>query len=478
LKANENPAQYATLISLHALRRIAQLSAARIRQENGKPMGIIERRFQIRARGSTVRNEVVGGITTYATLAYILVVQPIVLSMTGMEFGAVLSATAIGSASACFIMGLVANYPIALAPAMGHNFYFALTVVLGMGISWRAALTATLIAGILFLLLTLAGLRKQVLDALPDSLMNAISVGIGLLIALVGLEWSGIIVDAQGTLVRLGNLSSPPVLLSLAGLAILSVLLVRKVPGALLIGLLSTALLGLLLGITDFKGVLSAPPSLAPTAFQLDFSLLLQPEFWIVVAVFLFLDVFDTIGTLVGIAPEAGMMKEGNIEIGNRALVADAGGTIAGSLLGTSTITCYIESAAGIQAGARTGFAAIFTGMLLLVSPFFYPLVQTIAGGVKMSETLTLYPVTAPVLIIIGVMMMKRSPGIRWESPVTAIPALLTIVIMMLSVSITDGIAFGLISYSLLSLAAPEEKAHPIIHVLAVLLVLRYVFLL
>jgi AGZA family xanthine/uracil permease-like MFS transporter len=440
-------------------------------------MEIIERRFQVSARGSTVRAEVIGGITTYVTLAYILVVQPIVLSMAGMEFGAVLSATAIGSAIASFLMGIAGNYPIALAPAMGHNFYFALTVVLGMGISWQGALTATLIAGILFLLLTLAGVRKQVVDALPEFLMNAISVGIGLLIALVGLEWSGIIVDAKGTLVGLGDLSSPPVLLSLTGLAILSVLLVRGVPGSLLIGLLSTALLGLLLDIIDFKGVLSAPPSLAPTAFQLDFSLLLQLDFWMVVAVFLFLDVFDTIGTLIGVAPEAGMMKRDKVVISDRALIADAAGTIAGSLLGTSTITCYIESAAGMQAGARTGLAAVVTGLLLLVSPFFYPLVQTVAGGVYISETLTLYPVTAPVLVIIGMMMMKRAPGIQWETPVTAIPALLTIIVMMLSVSITDGIAFGLISYSLLSLAAPDEKAHPIIHILALLLVLRYVFL-
>lgn len=440
-------------------------------------MGFIERRFQVRARQSSVRTEIIGGITTYAALAYILVVQPIVLSIAGMDFGAVLTATAVGSAIACFIMGFAANYPVALAPAMGHNFYFTFAVVLGMGISWQGALTAVFVAGVLFLLLTLAGVRRQVLDALPESLMNAISVGIGLLIALVGLEWMGVIVDAQGTLVKLGDLSSPPVLLSLAGLAVLSVLLVRKVRGALVIGLLLTALIGLGTGIIGFKGVVSAPPSLAPTAFKLDFSLLLQPDFWTVVAVFLFLDVFDTIGTLVGVAPEAGMMKEGRVQISNRALMADAGGTVGGALLGTSTITSYVESAAGIGAGARTGLAAVVTGTLLLLSPFFYPLVQTVAGGVKVSEALTLYPVTAPVLVIIGVLMMKRAAFIRWESPAVAIPAFLTIVIMMLSVSITDGIAFGLISYSLLSLVARDEKAHPVIHLLALLLVLRYVFL-
>jgi len=441
-------------------------------------MDIIERRFQIRARQSSLRNEIIGGVTTYATLAYILVVQPIVLSTAGMDFGAVLSATALGSAIACFIMGLAANYPVALAPAMGHNFYFAFAVVIGLGISWQGALTATLTAGVIFLLLTLAGLRQRVLDALPRSLMDAISVGIGLLIALVGLEWMGVVADAPGTLVGLGNLASPPVLLSLAGLAMLSVLLVRQVRGALILALLATALLGLLLGIIDFKGIVSAPPSLAPTAFALDFSLLLRPEFWGVVAVFLFLDVFDTIGTLVGIAPEAGMVNnEGKVEVSSRALMADAGGTIAGAMLGTSTITSYIESAAGIQAGARTGLAAVVTGVLLLLSPFFYPLIQTIAGGVQVSEGVTLYPVTAPVLVIIGVMMMKRAAGIAWERPVEAIPAFLTMIVMMLSVSITDGIAFGVISYSLLSLVTPGEKAHPVMHLLALLLLGRYLFL-
>lgn len=441
-------------------------------------MDIIERRFQIRARQSSLRNEIIGGVTTYATLAYILVVQPIVLSTAGMDFGAVLSATALGSAIACFIMGLAANYPVALAPAMGHNFYFAFAVVIGLGISWQGALTATLTAGVIFLLLTLAGLRQRVLDALPKPLMDAISVGIGLLIALVGLEWMGVVADAPGTLVGLGNLASPPVLLSLAGLAMLSVLLVRQVRGALILALLATALLGLLLGIIDFKGIVSAPPSLAPTAFALDFSLLLRPEFWGVVAVFLFLDVFDTIGTLVGIAPEAGMVNnEGKVEVSSRALMADAGGTIAGAMLGTSTITSYIESAAGIQAGARTGLAAVVTGVLLLLSPFFYPLIQTIAGGVQVSEGVTLYPVTAPVLVIIGVMMMKRAAGIAWERPVEAIPAFLTMIVMMLSVSITDGIAFGVISYSLLSLVTPGEKAHPVMHLLALLLLGRYLFL-
>lgn len=437
---------------------------------------MFERLFALKVRQSSLKNEIIGGVTTYVTMAYILVVQPIVLSAAGMDFGAVLTATAVGSALACFIMGLYANYPVALAPAMGHNFYFAFAVVLGMGISWQAALTATFTAGVLFVLLTLIGVRQQIMKALPESLMHAISVGIGLLIALVGLEWSGIIAAAPGTLVGLGDLSAAPTVLALSGVAIISILMVRRTPGALLIGLLVTALIGVLTGIMAFQGVVSAPPSPAPTAFALDFSMLLSAEFWLVVAIFLFLDLFDTLGTLVGLAPEMGRVTAKKAAIDDKALLADASGTVIGALLGTSTI--LHRKRLGDPKRARTGLAAVVTGILLLLSPLLYPLIQTIAGGVKVSESLTLYPVTAPVLIIIGVMMMKRSTRIDWERPVAAIPAFLTITVMMLSVSITEGIALGMIGYSLLSLFDREEKAHPVIHLLAVILIGRYALIL
>jgi len=441
-------------------------------------MAVLERIFGIQARHSTLRNEIIGGVSTYVALAYILIVQPIVLSAAGMDFGAVLTATAVGSAIACFIMGFYANYPVALAPAMGHNFYFAFAVVLGMGISWQAALAATFAAGVIFVLLTFIGIRQHILKALPMSLMNAIGVGIGLLIALVGLEWSGIIVGAPGTLVGLGNLSEPSVLLSLFGLAVISVLMVRGVSAAFIIGIVISAVAGIMFNIIEYKGVFSAPPSLAPTAFQLDLSLLAGSEFWVVVAVFLFLDIFDTLGTLVGIAPEAGMVKKDGLpDISSRALLADGSGTVVGALLGTSTITSYVESASGIAAGARTGLAAVVTGVLLLLSPLLYPLIQTVAGGVKLSETLTLYPVTAPVLIIIGVVMMKRVRDIDWERYAEAIPAFLTIVVMMLSVSITEGIAFGVISYSFLSFFDRKSRVHWLIHVIALILLGRYLFL-
>jgi AGZA family xanthine/uracil permease-like MFS transporter len=440
--------------------------------------GLLERQFKLSRRQSSVPDELIGGATTYMTLAYIVFVQPVVLSSAGMDFGAVLTATCLSSAFACILMGLAANYPIALAPAMGHNFYFTYTVVLAMGISWQAALAATFAAGLIFLVLTWAGIRRRVMDALPSSLMNAIGCGIGLMIALVGLEWAGIIVAKPGTYVGLGELGLPPVLLALFGLAVTSVLLVRRVPGAILIGIVLTTVMGVSVGLIRFHGVVSAPPSIRPTFFQLDLAGLLSWDMLVVVAVFLFLDVFDTIGTLVGIAPEAGLTKNGRVDIGREALMVDASGTVVGSLLGTSTITCYVESAAGIQSGARTGLAAVTTGLLLLVTPLFYPLVKLVEGGIAVSESVKLYPVTAPALIIVGVLMMKAAGKVDWSEPLDAIPAFLTIIIMPLAVSITDGIAFGLIAYSGLSIVAGKARdlAWPL-HLCAVLLLLRYVFL-
>ena len=438
----------------------------------------IEQWFGVSEKGSSLKREMIGGVTTYMTLAYIVFVQPVVLSAAGMDFGAVLNATCIASAIACIIMGLIANYPIALAPAMGHNFYFAYTVVLGMEVEWQAALAATFAAGALFFCFSMVGLRQKVMNALPSSLMNAIGCGIGLMIALIGLEWSGMIVDTPGTLVGLGDLSSPPVLLALLGLAMTSILFVKRVAGAILIAILLTTIVGLIAGMIDYDGIISTPPSITATAFKLNFKALLSFDLLVIVAVFLFLDVFDTIGTLVGIAPEAGLMKDDKVDIANNALMADASGTIIGSLLGTSTITCYVESAAGMQSGARSGLTAIVTGVLLLITPFFYPLVKMVGGGIATSESLNLYPVTAPALIIVGVMMMKASVKINWSEPFDAIPAFLTIIVMPLAVSITDGIAFGLITYSGLSVFNGKTREVPWpLHLCAGLLFLRYIFL-
>lgn len=440
-------------------------------------MDLLTRFFDIHKKDSTLTREIVGGATTFLTLAYIVFVQPVVLSAAGMDFGAVFTATCVSSALACIFMGLLANYPIALAPAMGHNFYFAYAVVLGMGIAWPTAMAAVLAAGILFFLISLTPLRQILIDAVPKSLSSAIACGIGLLISLVGFEWAGIIVSTPGTYVGLGDLTAPPVLLALAGLAMTSVLMVRRFKGAILLGILATAGLGLIFGIVSFKGVFSMPPSLAPTFFKFDPGSLFTFEMMVIIAIFLFLDVFDTFGTLIGIAPEAGLIKDGKIKIRKSALLTDAGASVAGALLGTTTVTCYVESAAGIQAGARTGLAAIVTGLLLLVTPFFYPLVQMVGGGIAASGELVLYPITAPALILIGVIMMKSARDIAWQDPGDAIPAFLTIIVMQLSVSITDGIAFGFIAYSFLSLFNGRFTAtSPAIHGCALLLALRYVF--
>jgi AGZA family xanthine/uracil permease-like MFS transporter len=386
-------------------------------------------------------------------------------------------ATCIGSAFACILMGLLANYPIALAPAMGHNFYFAYAVVLGMGISWQQALTAVFIAGIIFLILSLTSIRHQIINAVPKSLGNAIGCGIGLLISLVGFEWGGIIVSKPGTYVGLGDLGSPPVLITLAGLTLTAIFYVRKIAGATLLGIVATAVIALTFGVVKFHGVFSAPPSLAPTFCHFDFSGFFTLDMLVVIATFLFLDIFDTLGTLIGVAPEAGLVKDGKFEIKRNALLADAGGTVAGALLGTSTITSYVESSTGIQAGARTGLAALVTGGLFLITPFFYPLIQLIGGGVKVADAVVLYPITSPALIIIGVMMMKGAKDIDWYSPAEAIPAFLTIIVMQLSVSITDGIAFGFISYSILSIFSGKFRSTGLaIHICALVLLLRYIF--
>lgn len=433
--------------------------------------------FKVEERGSTLSRETVGGATTFMTLAYIVFVQPVVLSAAGMDFGSVFTATCFSSAIACFLMGLLANYPVAIAPAMGHNFYFAYAVVLGMQIPWEKALGAVVIAGVLFFIISLTKLRQMIIDAIPKSLGAAISAGIGLLIALVGFEWSGIVVSAPGTYVALGKLSSAPVLLAIFGLMVMSALMVRKIPGAVIIGILASAVVGLLTGVIKYQGLVSAPPSMAHTFLKADLSGMFGLNMIVIIAVFLFLDIFDTIGTLIGLAPEAGFMKNGKIDINKNAFLADSGSTVVGGLFGTSTLTAYVESSAGIGAGARTGLAAVVTGLLFLVTPFFSPIVKMVGGGIPAGDHAMLYPVTAPALIIIGVMMMKATANIEWKSPDQAVPAFLTIVIMQLSMSITDGIAFGFISYSILSIFSGKfMKTSPAIHVCAVLLIIRYIW--
>ena len=445
--------------------------------------------FKLKENNTSIRTEALGGITTFMTMSYIIFVQPAILSVAGMDKGAVMVATCISSALATLLMGLLAKYPIALAPAMGHNIFFALIVCgaapIGMGYSWETALGAVFISGTIFIILSIFGVWGKLVATVPDSLKYGIAVGIGLLIALIGLEYGGIVVNAPtpttGTtdiLVMLGDLSSKPVLIVLFGVALTSILMVLRIPGAILIGIIGTALLGIPLGIVKYHGIFAAPPDVSPTLFKLDILGALKTGLVSVIFVFFFLDLFDTMGTLMGVSAPAGFLKEGKLPRANQAMFSDAVGTITGAFLGTSTVTSYIESTTGISQGARTGLANVFTAMLFLLALFFGPLVEMFGGEyvtMSMGSEIVLRPVIAPPLIIVGYLMMKCVTWINWEDLTEAIPAFLTIIIMPLSFSITEGIAFGFISYSVLKLVSGKGKeVHWIIYLFAALFVLRY----
>ena len=444
------------------------------------PMSFIDRHFQLSSNRTTIRTEVMAGLATFMTLSYIIFVQPAVLAGAGMDFGAVMVATCLASALATLLMGLYANYPIALAPAMGHNVYFAVTVcgavsAGGMGFRWETALGAVFVSGVVFLALSRYGVRERLLNAVPDSLKHAIAVGIGLMIAFVGLQWAGIVVGRPGILVGLGDLGSRPVLLSLCGLAVTGLLLARGTPGSILWGILATAVIGVPLGLVSYSGLVSAPPSLVPTLLKLDLAGLWSAPGVSIVLIFFFLALFDTIGTLVGISEQAGFMKNGRLPRAEKALLADAAGMTAGSLLGTSTITSYVESAAGVAVGGRTGLASVVTAACFLLALFCAPLAKMIGGGVAGASGAQLYPVIAPALIVIGSLMLRSVREVPWHDPTEALPAFLTILVMPLAVSITDGITFGLAAYSILKFGTGRQAdAHWMIHLLAALMALRY----
>jgi AGZA family xanthine/uracil permease-like MFS transporter len=437
----------------------------------------IARRFDLEGHGTTVRTEVLAGLTTFLATAYIIFVQPTVLSAAGMDFGAVLTATCLASAFATTLMALLANYPIAVAPAMGHNFFFAYSLVLGMKVPWPAALGAVAIAGLLFVATAGIGLRERLITALPRSLQHAIAAGIGLLIAMIGLQWSGLIVAAPGTLVGLGRLGAPATMLSIGGLAVTSILVARRVRGALLLGMALTAATGVTTGLLPFHGVVSRPPSLGPTFFALDVPGALAPAVLPAVVIFFFLALFDSIGTLVGVAGRIGLMQDGRLPRARQALMADAVGTVAGAALGTSTVTAYIESATGVAEGGRTGLASLVTAACFLLSLAFAPLVRTIGGGYD-AGGVTLYPVVAPALLVVGVLMLQETRHVAWDDPTESIPSFLTIVIMPLTVSITEGIAFGFVAIGLLKLATGRAReVHWLIYLFASLFVARYAWL-
>jgi AGZA family xanthine/uracil permease-like MFS transporter len=445
---------------------------------------IIEKIFKLKENNTNIHTEAIAGSTTFLTMSYIIFVQPAVLSSCGMDFGSVMVATCLSSAFACLLVAFLANYPIALAPAMGHNFYFAFTicgtvVTGGMGYSWQVALGANLIAGTLLFVLSFFGLRKLVISIIPDSLKSAIAVGIGLLIALVGFEYGGVVVDTPGSLVGLGNPKTPELWLSLFGVLAIATMIALKIRGAILYGIILTALMGIPLGIVKYQGIFSLPPSIEPTLLKCDLlTIFTEPGFISIIFVLFFLDLFDTIGTVVGVAEQGGFYKNGEIPRVKQVLISDSLGTIGGTLLGTSTVTSYIESSAGIQAGGRTGLSNVFTALLLLLSLMFYPLIKTIGGGYQTPQGNILYPIIAPALIIVGSMMIFNVKKINWNDPTEAIPSFLTLSIMPFSLSITEGLSFGFISYSVLKLATFQiRKTHWLLHLVSAAFIARYVFL-
>ncbi|MDA1094991.1 MAG: NCS2 family permease [Acidobacteria bacterium] len=440
--------------------------------------GPLERWFHLSEHGTTPRTEVLAGVTTFLTLAYILFVQPALMSSIGLDLGAVFVATCLASAVATLLMAALANYPIAVAPAMGHNVYFAFTVVVAMEVPWQVALGAVAIAGLLFILTAGFGLRERLIVAIPVSLKHAMATGIGLLITTIGLQWSGVIVASPGTLVALGDLRATPVLIALLGLVVTSVLWARGVKGAILVGIGVATTAAWASGLTHFQGIASLPPSILPTLGQLDLPGALRLEFAPVIFVFFFLALFDSVGTLVAVGEQAGLMRDGMLPKARGALLADAVGTVVGATLGTSTVTAYVESAAGVSAGGRTGLTAVVVAGLFLLSLFFSPLVSMIGGGYDAGGGVTFYPAVASALILVGAMMAKGVRQIEWDDPTEALPAFLTLTIMPLAVSITDGIAFGFMSYALLKVVTGRSReAHALVYVFAVLFFLRYALL-
>ncbi|MCM8823836.1 MAG: NCS2 family permease [Candidatus Omnitrophica bacterium] len=437
-----------------------------------------EKLFKLKEAGTDIHTEIIGGVTTFMTMCYIIFVQPAVLSRLGMDFGAVMVATCLSSAIATILMAFLANYPIALAPAMGHNFYFVFGVCLALGVSWQVGLGANFISGLIFVILTFFGFREKLINAVPPSLKNAIAVGIGMLIAFIGLEWSGIVVATPGTFVGLGNLKELPVILSIFGIVIISALIVKRVKGAILIGMGISSILGWLMGMIEFRGFVSMPPKITPTFLKLDIRGAMKLELLPVIFVLFFLDLFDTVGTLIGVSQEGGFIRNGKLPKAGRALLSDALGTVTGTCLGTSTVTSYIESSAGISQGARTGLSNLVTALLFLLSIFFYPLIKIVAGGYQKEAGLTLYPIIAPGLIVVGCLMIRNVVKISWDDFTEAMPAFFTILTITFTFSITEGIAFGFIAYSLLKLVSYRYKeVDGIVYLFAILFILRYIFL-
>ena len=439
-----------------------------IQQNKAPKSGFLTKVFGFDPSKMKVSTEIVAGITTFLAMSYILAVNPSILSETGMDKNALFTTTAVASIFATLIMAIYAKLPFALAPGMGLNAFFCYTVCLGMGYSWQFALTAVLIEGIIFVLLTLTSVREAIVDALPLSLRKAIGAGIGLFIALIGLESGGIVVSDPASLVTLGDITHGVGLLSVIGLLLTGILVILKVPGSLLIGILGTALIGVPMGITKFTGFVGVPPSISPIFCKFDFSQIWSLDMLIVVFTFLFVDIFDTIGTLVGVTTKADMVdKTGKPIRLNQAFMADALGTVGGAMLGTSTVTTYVESASGVAQGGRSGLTAFTVACCFVLALFFAPLFTAIPGAA-----------VCPALVIVGLFMLSPIKDIPLEDYTESIPAYLCLILMPMTYSISNGILIGVIAYVVLNVCTGKfKKINWFAALLAILFILKYIFL-
>lgn len=426
---------------------------------------MLEKLFGFNPQKHSVRTEIMAGITTFLTMAYILAVNPSILSETGMDKGALFTTTVIMSALPTIFMGLYAKLPLTLAPGMGLNAFFAYTVCMIMGYSWQFALTAVFLEGLVFILLTVTNLREKIVDVIPETLKNAISAGIGLYIAFIGLKSAGIIVNNEATLVSLGNLASGSALLGAIGIVLTSVLLVKNIKGALLFGILLTTLIGIPLGVTNFEGIFSIPPSVEPIFLKFEWDQVLTKDMVIIVFTLLFVDLFDCIGTVIGVTNRAGMVKaDGKIPKLKEVFVVDSVSTTAGAVMGTSTVAVYVESAAGVNEGGRTGLTATVTGVCFLLALFFAPLFLAIPAAA-----------TTPVLVLVGLMMMGSVQNVNFTDYSEAIPAFICILFMPLSYSISDGIVLGHLSYIFINLCSGNYRKMSIgMYILAVFFLLKF----
>ena len=429
--------------------------------------------FQFDELGTNYKREILGGLTTFLSMAYILAVNPGMLSETGMDYNAVFVATALAAAVGSLFMGLIAKYPIALAPGMGLNAFFAFSVVLGMGMAWETALTGVLFSGLIFIILSLTGLRETIINAIPAQLKYAVGAGIGLFITFVGFQGAGIIVNDDSTLTVLGDVTSGNTLLAVFGVFVTAIFMAKKINGGIFYGMVITAIVGMSVGLVKLpEKIVSGIPDISPTfgaAFEAfgNFDLILNMDFLIVVLTFLFVDFFDTAGTLMAVAGQAGLVKDNKLPRAGRALLADALATVTGAIFGTSTTTSYVESTAGVAAGARTGLASVVTGILFLLALFFSPVLSVVTSAV-----------TAPALIIVGALMVSSLKLIEWDKIEIAIPAFLVVLCMPLGYSIATGIAVGFLFYPITMIVAGRGKEiHPIMYGLFVIFLCYFIFL-